>query len=29
MIPSSQRATKEYKNREELIGNFAEDIEVQ
>ena len=29
MIPSSQRATKEYKNREELIGNFAEDVEVQ
>lgn len=29
MIPSSQRATKEYKNREELIGNFADDVEVQ
>jgi hypothetical protein len=29
MIPSSQRATKEYKNREELIGQHAEDVEVQ
>jgi hypothetical protein len=28
MIPSSQRATKEYKNREELIGQYVDDVDV-